>query len=172
MLPGILAILFYCTHALYHLTQRHPEHLLWGCHLASLLIGIGSLAQDMTLVSIGVLWLCFGVPLWLIGLATGEPFSLTSALTHAGGLGIGLLVLQRAGLPDDWIWYQAALAFLALQQLCRLITPRQANVNMAFSIWPGWETAYRTYWRFWWTLTLSATAVFVAAEAMLRRMGW
>src|SRR5262249_56943207 len=80
--------------------------------------------------------------------AAGGEFTPTSVLTHVGGLVIGLVGLWRLGMPAQ-VWWKALLALAALQQLCRWVTPREANVNVAFAVYPWMEAYFSSYWRYW-----------------------
>jgi hypothetical protein len=127
---GLVALLFLAVHATVHLRRRTPEHLLWACTLANALIAFGLLWPSPVSLAIGVLWLLFGLPLWIVGLAIGERFNPTATLTHVGGLAVGLLGTSSLGMPRG-TWWKALLALALLQLLSRGLTPRAANVNLA-----------------------------------------
>jgi hypothetical protein len=82
----------------------------------------------------GLVMLGFGVPMWLVGLATGGEFYPTSILTHCGGLAVGIAGLQQlGGLRGDW--WKAYLLIVALVAVARLLTPAEMNVNFAHRTW-------------------------------------
>ena len=138
---GALALVFYAIHAGHHLLRGHPEDLLWACHLGAMCVGIGLLARLPLMNAVGFLWLATGDVIWLIGLSSGVEFIPTSLFTHVGGLALGALGIVRFGMPRH-TWWRAVLAFFVLQQLCRLATPPQANVNLAHAAWSGWEELF------------------------------
>ena len=49
-----------------HLRRGEPYDLLWACHLAVLLVAAGLLLQRPALNAVGLLWACFGLPIWLL----------------------------------------------------------------------------------------------------------
>ena len=166
---GFVALACYVIHAGSHVLAGRPAEVLWACHVATLLIGIGALRRNATLVSIGVLWLAFGDPLWVLDLLTGGEFLLTSPLTHVGGLVIGYIALTRLGLPKH-AWHSAVLAFGLLLLLTRLVTPPRSNVNLAFAVLPGWERYFPSYPLYLMLLASVGAATFFVAERGLRRV--
>lgn len=67
-------------------------------------------------------------------------------------------------------WWRAILAFLALQQLCRWVTPAAANINLAYSVWPGWEGVFRSYLGHEAILLTVGAASFALVEWLARRL--
>src|SRR5207249_4185997 len=85
---GVAAILLYSAHAVVLIHRGEAHDLLWGCHVAVLFVGAGLLASSARLNSIGLLWSCFGIPLWVLYAFTGGEVLATSALRR---------IAQRAG---------------------------------------------------------------------------
>lgn len=166
---GLLALAFFAVHCAYHVRGGRAEDVLWVCHVAAAVIGIGLLAGWATGVAVGVTWLAVGVPLWLLDLAAGGEFTPTSVLTHVGGLVIGLIGLWQLGMPAQ-VWWKALLALAALQQLCRWVTPEKANVNVAFTVYPWLEAYFSSYWRYWAVMLLVFGVLYFAAEQALRKL--
>lgn len=166
---GLLPFLFYAVHAGYHLLHHHPEDLLWSCHVANIAIGIGLILGRARPNAIGTLWLSIGVPLWLLDLVTGGTFIPTSLLTHVGGTAIGLFGCRTMGLPRHAA-RDALLALVALYIVTRLVTPRGANVNIAWAVWPGWERIFPSYPIYFALLVGLCAGAFVTAERLIRRL--
>ncbi len=166
---GIAALVCFAVHASYHLLARRWPDVLWGCHIAALLVGVGALLGRAELVAIGVLWLCFGNPMWILDITTGGEFLPTSVFTHVGGLVIGLVALNRLGVPRH-AWLYATAAFLGLLLLTRLVTPRGSNVNLAFAVAGGWEKTFPSYSSYLLLMIAAGTATFAAAELGLRKV--
>ena len=166
---AFLAIAFYVLHALVHVSRGEPYDLLWGCHLAVLLVAAGLLRSNATLNAIGLLWSCFGLPIWLIYTFTGGEFMPTAALTHLGAFVIGIYGVGRFGIPRGSAW-QGLAAYLALWALTRVLTPESANINLAFSVWPGWEDRFPTYPIYFATLLVSGACTFALTEVLFRRV--
>ncbi|MFZ5892513.1 MAG: hypothetical protein ACOY0T_15745 [Myxococcota bacterium] len=166
---GLGALFCYAIHAGSHVLAGRPAEVLWACHVASVLIGVGALAGNATLVAIGVLWLAFGNPLWVLDLSTGGEFLPTSPFTHIGGFVLGCFALRRLGFPES-AWWKAVLAFVLLLLLTRLLTPPRANVNLAFAVASGWERTFTSYPLYLSMLVLAGAATFFVAELGLRRL--
>ena len=165
---GLAAILFFLLHGSFQVWQGRWENLLWACHLADLTVGIGLVLRSRSIAAMGLVLLGFGMPMWLIALASGGDFYPTSVLTHVGGMAVGIIGLPRlGGLRDDW--WRAYLFVLLLVVLSHCLTTARLNVNMAFHTWPiarAWIPNLTIHW-------LSLFAIWGAglftAEQMLRR---
>jgi hypothetical protein len=166
---GLLALAFYAVHCAYHIRQAHPENVLWACHVAAAVIGVGLLGGWPACVAVGVIWLVVGEPLWLFDVATGSELQPTSLLTHVGGLIVGIIGLRQLGTPAH-VWWKALLALAALQQLCRWVTPPDANVNVAFAIYPAMRSYFSSYWLYWATMLLLFGVLFFLTELALRKL--
>jgi hypothetical protein len=166
---GVLALAFYAVHATTHLQRGHPEDLLWACHLGVVCVGAGLLGRWATANAIGFLWLCLGDVLWLVDLAAGGEFIPTSMLTHLGGLALAAYGVVKLGMPRH-SWWKAILAFLVLQQICRWATPPEANVNVAFAVWRGWEELFPSYLPYLLMLMAITAAGFALLEHLARRL--
>ena len=131
---GLAAFGFFLIHGCYQYSHGRWENLLWACHLADLCVGVGLVLGLRSITASGLVMLGFGVPMWLIGLATGGEFYPTSILTHFGGLAVGIIgVRQLGGLRGDW--WKAYLLIVALVVLSRLLTPAGMNVNFSHRTW-------------------------------------
>lgn len=164
---GIAAIVCYTIHAGYHLVSGHPEHILWACHLGALIVGVGLLTEKPVVAGIGTLFLCMGTPLWLMELLAGGAFMPTSIFTHVGGLVIGLVGTYHVGLPRG-TWWKSVAALAALIALARLVTPAEANVNIAFDVQAGYENYFPSYPVYLVTMIVSAAAYFFTAQFLMR----
>ncbi len=163
---GIVAIACYALHAADRLWQHDPWDLLWACHVSCLLIGFGAFFRVPVLVAAGVLWLSFGVPMWLLDLVTGGDFLPTSTLTHVGGLATGVPVLMRTGWPRG-AWWKAALLLMGLMLVTRIVAPPAGNVNLAFRVWAGWEPRFPSYGPYFALLLSCAALTFFFVEHVL-----
>ena len=163
---GAIAIASYVIHASVHLSNGNPHHLVWMCHIASLLVGFGLLCRSPNANVIGFLWSCFGTPLWILDLATGgEPY-VTAALTHGSGVIIGFIGVQRLGLPRAAA-VKAVAAYVPLWALTRAVTPPSANVNVAFSVHGGSQTWFTSYPPYFVMLLGFGLVTFIVIEKML-----
>jgi len=160
---GIVAFLCYAIHCSVHLYRGAPYNLLWGCHIAALLVGLGLLLRNPTLNAIGFLWSCLGLPLWIIDIATGGEFIVTSPLTHVGGFVLGFIGVRKMGMPRGAA-IKAMAAMAALMVICRVVTPPAANVNLAFHVKNGWEAYFPSYALYFAMLFAITGAIFVSVE--------
>jgi hypothetical protein len=168
---GLLAVGLYGIHGAHELSAGRPESLLWSCHLASLAVGLGLLLRRPTWIAIGLMWLVLGLPLWAMEVVFRSGFEPTAALTHVGGLVLGMFGIRRLGLAGP-VWWKAAAALAVLHLVSRWTTPEKANVNLAFAIWPGWEPYFPSRGVYLVTLLLLGLAVFGGTEYALRRTGF
>jgi hypothetical protein len=167
----LLGVGFYAAHAAHELAAGWPESLLWACHLASLAVGVGLLLRRPAWIAIGLMWLVLGLPLWAIELAAHGGFEPTAALTHVGGLVLGLLGLRLLGLPGQ-CWWKAAATLAVLYFVSRWTTPEDANINLAFAVWPGWEPYFPSYGAYLVAMALLCVLSFAGTEYVLRRAGF
>jgi hypothetical protein len=163
---GAIAIASYVIHAGVHLSDGNPHHLLWMCHLASLLVGFGLLCRWPNANVIGFLWSCVGTPLWILDTVTGGQWYTTAVLTHGSGIIIGFIGVQRLGLPRAAA-LKAIAAYVPLWALTRAVTPPAANVNVAFSVYEGWQTWFTSYPPYFAMLLGFGLLMFIAVERML-----
>ena len=82
----------------------------------SLLVAAGLWRRNARLNAVGLLWACFGLPIWLLYTFTGGEFMPTALLTHVGGLVIGIYGVRVLGLPRGSAWkaFAAYIGALAL----------------------------------------------------------
>ena len=165
-LLGAIAVASYGIHAAVHLSRGEPQDLLWACHIAALLVGIGLWCRWPTVNAVGLLWSCFGTPLWILDLATGGEWIPTAVLTHVGALVIGIVGVRRLGLPRGAA-IKATAAFVPLWALTRVVTPPWANVNVAFSVYQGWQTWFASYPPYFAMLVGVGLVTSVAVEQLL-----
>ncbi len=165
---GILALCFFGAHATIHLLHGRWYDILWTCTLSNAVLGLGLLSRRAISVAVGATWLVMGNLTWLADLLTGGDFFVTSVLTHFGGLTIGILGARILGWPRrTWIW--ATLGMLGMQLMARLVTPPLANVNLAFSIYTGWERYYPSYRAFWLIMSSEALIVYYLTSWLFLR---
>jgi hypothetical protein len=161
-LLGLLPLVFFLAHLSYYWRTGELGHMLWMCTVSNLALAVGLFVGSKWIIRLAVLWLIPGLPLWLYYLAVNGGWLVTSFLTHVGGLTVGVVALHRVRAAR-WTWLHAALYFLVLQQLSRVFTTPELNVNVAHSVYPGWETMFSDYWQYW----LATTSIVVAGLWLL-----
>lgn len=167
-LLGLLPLLFFILHANYYRQAGGLSHLLWMCNIGNLVLAIGLFLARPVLVRVAVIWLLPGLPIWLWFVVRPGWWILTSFFAHAGGLIIGLIALRKVR-ANRWMWLQAFVWYLLIQEICRLFTPPELNVNGAHLIFPEFKTAFSTYGQFWIVGTLVvAVGLWIIGFALLK----
>ncbi|MBX9789995.1 MAG: hypothetical protein K2Y37_13840 [Pirellulales bacterium] len=168
-LAGMAALVCYATHAAFHLVHGRWYDLVWACHLAAILVGVGLIARNSAINGIGVLLGLMGLPLWLADLATGGQFYPSSLLTHVVALALGLYGVARLGLPSG-TWWKTIATLIALIAICRLTTPAEANINVAFNIQRGWVDYFTSHVSYLAVTIGAASVYFFVVERVVRRL--
>ncbi len=154
-LLGVLPLVFFMLHALADWRDGGWPHMLWMCIIGNLLIAFGIFLRVAHSIRIGVSWLLLGLGLWLWFVVAREGTTLPSVLAHIGGLIVGLIAISRVG-ADAHTWLYASVWYIAIQQMCRMITPAELNVNIAHRVYDGLEDFFATYGIFWAATTMLA----------------
>jgi hypothetical protein len=147
-LLGFLPLLFFILHADYYRNAGGLSHMLWMCNIGNLILAVGLFVARPLLIRLAVIWLLPGLPIWLWFIVRPGWWILTSFYAHAGGLVVGLIAIQRVR-ASRWMWLHALVWYLFVQEICRLFTPPQLNVNAAHIIYPDFQTWFSTYLQFW-----------------------
>ena len=166
---GVIAIACYGIHAAVSVKRGEPQDLLWACHIAALLVGIGLLLGSVTLNAIGLLWSSVGTAFWILYLATGGELIAASFLTHGSALVAGTIGVRRLGMPRGAAW-KAMAAFVLLWIATRVLTPPSANVNLAFAVYDGWQGWFSTYPIYLAMLLLIGCAAFALGQSLFARI--
>lgn len=166
-LLGLLPLAFFIAHFWFYAVAELPhstDNMLWMCNVSNLTLAAGLLFDLKWLTRLSVIWLIPGLPLWLLEVVVHGGWLVTSFLTHIGALIVGL-VAMRWVRADKWMWAYAFAWFLLVQQLSRMFTSTEYpfwNVNVAHTIYKGYESAVSHYWQFWVITTLMvAVGLFV-----------
>ena len=171
LVAAALCFLFYGAHAAWYAVHgRTLANMLWACHLGALLVGGGLLLSSATMNAVGLLWLCLGLPLWILDLVSGGELVPTSLLTHFGGLALGAWGVRRLGFPS-YAALPAVAGLLVLNLVSRLVTPPAENVNLAFAVWRGWEGYFPSHPLYIAMLLAGSGVAFALLTPALRRLG-
>lgn len=147
-LLGLLPLLFFILHANYYREAGGLPHMLWMCNIGNLVLAVGLFLGWPLLIRVAVIWLLPGLPIWLWFVVRPGWFILTSFFAHAGGLIVGLIAIRKVR-ASRWMWLQAFVWYLFVQEICRLFTPPELNVNGAHLIFREFEATFNTYRQFW-----------------------
>jgi hypothetical protein len=115
--------------------ETYIWEMLWGCHVASLILALGSLFGWTRAIALGFLFhVALGFPMWAIECITKRWISPTSVLVHVLPPLAGWLHVRHTGLPQHTALAAWAL-YVALIPVSAWLTPPDLNVNLAFSPW-------------------------------------
>ncbi len=163
VLWGWVSLAIWAIHGVHSLWRHEPYNIFWACNVSCLLIGIGLLKKVPLAHAVGLLWLTTGIPFWLVDIATGGEFIVTSFLTHIGGFVCAVAVLSERPF-EKGSWWKGFLLWISFQLVCRALTPEKDNVNLVWAVWPGWEGVFPTFARYHvFLLTISLTS-FIGTE--------
>ena len=119
-----------------HAMSKSMPQMLWACHVATLAIAIGALAEWPRLLAAGTLFHAgSGIPTYVLGVLTTGENSVTSVLVHTVPIAVGLLELRRLGMPrgvilPSWLLYVGAMVvsyFVIRAGLARRRSPVHAS---------------------------------------------
>lgn len=165
-LLGLLPLFLFVARYIELTMQGKTAHILWICHISSLVMALGFFFQRIEFIRISVLWLIIGAPLWPIEIMRTGIMEITSIGTHYIGLLVGLLAVKYQGMGKR-SWIPALVWFLLLQLISRLFTPPEFNVNLSHAMYPGWERFFPHYWAYWLFITAcSALSLWTLAKVL------
>jgi len=171
---GILPLAFFLAHLSTHLSQGTPQNMLWLCNFSNLVLAAGIFFRVPLLIRVSVLWLIPGIPLWIFDMMRTGYSPATTFASHIGGIAVGLYALSRIH-ADRNMWVYAWTYGFIMQAVCRVSTPPEINVNVAFKIYSPLSGIFHQYWQYWifnavvaaaglWLLALLLNARFVGAR--------
>ncbi len=153
---GFVPLVIYLAHFRYNWSLGNPDHGLWMCHISNLSMGLGLLFAQPVLLRLGAVWIIPGIPLWIMEMTQTGHTPVITFVSHLGGVTVALIALRRVR-ADRFAWLYGMGCYLAIQHLCRLVTRPELNVNVAHTMYQGWDKAFGAYWQYWIFTTVSAT---------------
>jgi len=152
---GALPLIFFLAQTVHYWRGGGLGNLLWMCNIGNLLLALGLFLGHRELIRAAAIWMIPGLGVWIWYVVKDAGFS--STLAHVGGIVIGLIALRRVRM-DRIAWFYAFTWYLFMQLASRLVTGPALNVNVAHGVYPGWEGAFRSYWKFWIVMTAIVAA--------------
>jgi multidrug transporter EmrE-like cation transporter len=167
-LLGFLPLSFFIAHFTHHLNAGAPQHILWLCNISNLVLATGLFFRVPLLIRMATMWLIPGVPLWLIDMSRTGDAPISTFLSHLGGLSVGIFALSRVRAERN-MWIYAWIYGFFIQMICRMFTPPELNVNVAFQIYKGFDRIFHVYWHYWiFNAVLSATVLWILGIVLSR----
>ena len=146
-----------------------PE-MLWSCHVATALVGLGLILGSRRLVAAGFLFhAALGFPGFLVLVAAKQWISAASALVHvlplaAGGAYLRGRELPRSAVLDSWLILPVMLP------ISYWLTPAWLNVNLSHGPWAPVAAYFPNLWSFYLPLGLVNLAALTLMRAILNRL--
>jgi hypothetical protein len=148
----------------------NPGDGLWMCHVSNVILGLGLFLGVPGLIRVAVIWQLPGIPLWIMDMLRTELMPVITFFSHLGGLSVGLIGLWNVR-ADKRTWLYALLWYLFVQHMCRMFTSPELNVNVAHTMYVGWERVFPVYWQYWlFTTAGAALTLWVLGRILLKLM--
>lgn len=164
-----IAAACFLVHDANHVRRGAPLDVLWVCNVAVPLIAIGCLGARR-LVAVGLTWLGFGTPIWVVSLVAGANMIPTSPLVHVVAPLVALAAIRKVGWPPG-TWRVAMAGSLALLAFTRTLGNPTGNVNLVFGIERGFAHAFHdSFPLFLATLIGASTAWAFAFDRAMTRL--
>jgi len=114
--------------------------MLWACHIAALIGGIGLLLRNTTLTAIGFLFTTgVGLTSYILDVSLNQSTTITSAALHFIPPATTAFALRGQTWPR-WTPWAAAAIFPIMMFITRFVTAPEHNVNMSHAAWPPFDT--------------------------------
>ncbi len=143
-------------------------NILWLCHVGTLALALAAFTRQRMLVGVAALWIAAGLPVWLADTLLVRSTTVASTLSHVGSFVIALHLVRCVGMSRV-SWIVATLGYIALQLVCRVVTPPALNVNLAHAPYTGWEQTFASYAAYNGFTTASLALGFFVIQVLLRR---
>ena len=145
-----------------------PE-MLWSCHVATALVGLGLILNSRRLVAAGFLFhAALGFPGFLLLVVAKQWFSAASAWVHVLPLGAGAAYLRGRVLPRATVLH-SWLILPVMLPLSYWLTPAALNVNLSRGPWEPLAAYFPSRWVFYIGLGAVNLAALVLLRAVLNR---
>ncbi len=159
------------TLALYG-ASRGPlvSEMLWSCHVATALVGLGLILGSRRLVAAGFLFhAALGFPGFLLLVAAKQWFSAASAWVHVLPLAAGGAYLRGRELPRATVLH-SWLILPVMLPISYWLTPAALNVNFSHGPWGPAAAYFPNRWVFYSALGLVNFAALALMRAILNRV--
>ena len=150
LLWALLVLGAYALHAAHKFEHGLFAEMLWACHVATLLIGLGLLTHNIAIVAVGTLFhVAVGFPAYLLDVIVLRSTTVTSVLIHTLPPLAGLAVLRRGSPWPRWTPLAAGSLYVVLIPISRWLTEPALNVNLAFRPWLPIASLSASPWFTW-----------------------
>jgi hypothetical protein len=130
-------------------------NILWLCNISSLLAGVALLSGKPQSALVGATFMLLGGISWLLNLVINHAFDeRVSYVTHFSFAFAAIYLFFQIRVAR-YLWVGCFCWYILSQVLSRLFTPPAENVNLAFSIWRGWNIIFSNFFSFWCFISFS-----------------
>ena len=147
-LGGVAVLIIFLATLVIYRDQGDWGDILWACHVANLMLGVGMLLNIPFVIQLAALLIIPGTAVWITEVILGDSNTPISTLAHLGGAIIAVYAVYLVGIRGGVTLYAFGFTMI-LQHISRFITPERLNVNMGTQIWPPWDAVFSVYWKYW-----------------------
>lgn len=168
-LLGLLPLIFFLSRFIHYFRVGTPSHIQWSCHISNLVLAIGMFFANPLLIRVATFWLILGLFPWIGDMIFTGIVTPVSVFSHLGGFLLSLVAIREVRAKNR-SWVPALLFFLVLQQISRLTTPADLNVNIAHHAYGPWKDLFDSYWKYWLAGTALTVMTLWLTEVVLLRL--
>ncbi len=133
------------TNIMYH----SITNIFWLCNISTLLAGASLILGLQQSALIGATHVIIGLSCWYFNVIVNNTFGgAISYITHFSFACVAVYLFFCIPV-GRYLWVGCFCWYILSQIQSRLFTPPKENINLAFSIWPGWDTAFSNFFSFW-----------------------
>jgi hypothetical protein len=146
------------------------SNVLWLCNLSTLLAGVALLIWIPQVALVGATYMILGMVLWIGDLILNHAFySLNSFIVHFAFAASGLYLFKKIAV-SRYLWIGCFGWYLFAQVLSRGLTNGSENINIAFSMWTGWDKVFSSFFSFWLFVTSTGLLFLFFANKLIWKL--
>ena len=130
-------------------------NIFWLCNISTLLAGAALLWGKPQLALIGATYMILGSGCWFLNVVVNHTFADPISYISHFSFACAAVYLFFFIPVGRYLWVGCFCWYILSQVLSRLFTSPAENTNLAFSIWPGWDTFFNNFFSFWCFVTFS-----------------
>lgn len=165
-----IGLLLVATIVATYLSYHNISNIFWLCNISALLAGVALLIGKRQLALIGATFMILGLACWLLNVVVnkipGDPVSYIKHFSY-GCIAVYLFFRFRVGC---YLWLGCFCWYILAQVLSRIFTSPAENINLAFSVWPGWEVIFSNFFPFWCFVTVCCLVFLFVMNKIIYRL--
>jgi len=151
----IFGLVIICAVIISNTLIHSITNILWLCNISTLLAGVALLLGRQQIALIGATYMILGLFFWLANVLVNHTFgNFSSYITHICFAGAGVFIFRYIPIGRN-LWIGCFAWYLLSQAMARIFSQPAENINLAFTIWPGWDRIFSSFFLFWSFTTLS-----------------